>query len=81
MHTRLALALVLTGLASVSMVRPAHAVYCTAADILELYYDGRSLAEIQGTCDALDVERCTVGQVFGMIDQGYSLPDIYYQCG
>ncbi len=81
MKTRLMVALLCMGLFSGGLLRPAFASYCTAADVESMDYAGYSIGEIRQNCSVMDVSRCSVDQVFTMIDQGYSLSDIYYSCG
>lgn len=83
MHIRLVFArtlffvLVFSGYA----LQPAHAEYCTVADIIEGFQLGATLEEVEATCDVLDVNGCNATEVFQMAGEGYNLSDIYYECG
>ena len=54
--------------------------YCTVEDIEKLYLSGQSLDGVTKRCVDLNVQ-CSTTDVFLMIDEGFSVPDIYYECG
>jgi hypothetical protein len=84
MHIRLvfALALFFVSIFGGYGVRPAHADFCTVEQIMGGVRDeGATLKEVLEFCTELDVSACTVKQVYSMVELGFSLSDIYYECG
>ena len=82
MHIRmvLALALFLMPVFGGYGLQASHGGFCTVAEIEQWYFAGESLQAIQEHCQVLDVGRCDTTQVYFLIDDGYTLADVYYTC-
>ena len=82
MHIRLvfALALFFVSIIGGYGLQASHGGYCTVEEIEQWYLSGELLVKIEDHCLDLNVQ-CTATRVFYMIDEGYSVPDIYYECG
>lgn len=81
MFSRLVFTLVLLFVSVFSShgLRAAHGGFCTVAEVEQWYFAGESLEAIQNHCQVLDVT-CSVADVYGRIDGGSSLADVYYYC-
>ncbi len=82
MHIRLVFALALFSVSILGGygIQPAQAQYCTVSDIVNGVLDGASQGEVTAICTELDVP-CGVVEVYHMADEGYTVAEIYYECG
>ena len=59
----------------------AQAGFCTAEDIYGGVKEGVPLAKVLEVCEVLDVRNCDAAEVYYMTQEGFSLDEIYYECG